>query len=480
MLLARKRVTTRFAATALAAGLVAAGAMGTAAPAAAEETPGAQGVTATLDGLAVYDLIDVTANGQEAATYNGGLFNLAADDGGTLQTYCIDFNTAAQNGTQYKETDWDSTSLHDNPDAGKINWILQNSYPTVDDLNALADEAGVDSLTKEQAAAGTQAAIWEYSDGVDAVPQNKNAAGLAEWLYESAENVEEPGPSLQLSPTEISGKPGEVVGPITVSTSTDAVYVSLDESAIDQGVTIVDANGQEITEQDPVTDGTQLYVSVPEGADDGSATLTATATSSVPVGRAFTGVDTVTQTMILAGSSDSSVTASVTASWASEGPSPAVTANENCAKGGVDVTATNEGDESFVFELSGEEYEVAPGESQTVTFPVEDGQAYDITITGLEEGQEWNFTGVLDCATSGDGGMEEVDDSSSGSGGSDDSSSGTDSGDSGTDLAETGGSGSPAMIAGFAVLLLVAGGATLFFMRRRSASASVTGGGSDE
>jgi TQXA domain-containing protein/LPXTG-motif cell wall-anchored protein len=468
MLFARKRAAARLAATTFAAGLFAAGAIATAGPAAAEEiNPRDGGITATLDGLTVFDRVDVVIDG-ETHTYGGGLFNLTGDDGGTLQTYCIDFNTAAQDGSQYKETAWESSSLHGNPEAGRINWILQNSYPSIDDLNALAGQAGAESLTPEQAAAGTQAAIWHLSDGVEATPQDENAALLTEWLLASAEEVEEPGASLSLTPPQVSGKPGEIVGPVTVNTSAEAVYVAPDQAAADQGVTIVDANGETVSEEVAVADGTELYFSVPEGAEDGSASLSATATSAVPVGRAFTGPETVTQTMILAGSSTSEVTATASVNWATEGPVPAVSARENCAEGGVDITATNAGDEAFVFQLGGEEYEVAPGAEETITFPVENGQAYEISIAGLEESQEWVFTGVLDCDTGGNGGMEEIDENEpapASTGGS---------GESGPDLAETGSdSGSPVMIAGIAAVLLAAGGGTVLYLRRRAATARV-------
>jgi TQXA domain-containing protein/LPXTG-motif cell wall-anchored protein len=463
MLFARKRAAVRLAAATFATGLFAAGAIATAGPAAADEVnPREGGATAVLDGLSVYDRIDVVIDG-ETQTYGGGLFNLTAEDGGTLQTYCIDFATAAQDGSQYKETGWDSSSLHGNPDAGRINWILQNSYPQVDDLAALAEQAGAASLTPEQAAAGTQAAIWGFSDGVEATPQSPDAALLAEWLTASAEDVEEPGASLTLSPPQVSGSPGEIVGPVTVNTNADAVFVAPDTAAADQGVTIVDANGEAVAEDQPVTDGTELYFSVPEGAEDGSAALTATATSEVPVGRAFTGTETVTQTMILAGSSSSEVTANAGVSWASEGPSPAVTARENCAEGGVEITATNEGDAPFTFELADMEYEIPAGESRTVTFPVDSGQAYEIHIAGLEEGAGWDFSGVLDCDTSGDGGMEEIDDN--------EPTPATTGGGSGPDLAETGSdSGSPMVLAGIAVALLAAGGGAVYFIRRRSAT----------
>jgi LPXTG-motif cell wall-anchored protein len=294
---------------------------------------------------------------------------------------------------------------------------------------------------------------------------------LADWLTESAEAVEEPHASLELTPTQVSGSlastgtdSATIIGPVTVNTSADAVTVAPDAAAAEQGVSLVDANGEYVTEDQAVTDGTELYFSVPAGTPDGSASLTATATSEVPVGRAFTGIDTRTQTMILAGSSDSTVSANAAVSWTSEGAAPAVHARENCAEGGVDVTATNEGEQPFTFQLGGEQYEVAPGGSETVTVPVSDGQAYEITIDGLEEGDDWTFQGVLDCATDGDEGMPEDEDNapqpaSTGGSGAEE-----------PDLAETGGGTSPALIAGVAVALLAVGGGGIFLIRRRSST----------
>jgi TQXA domain-containing protein/LPXTG-motif cell wall-anchored protein len=478
MMFARKRATARFAATALASGLFTASAIATAGLAAAEEpTPLNEGVTATLGELETYDEIDVTKSDGETDRYVGGLFNLTADDGGTLQTYCIDFTTRTQDGAQYKETDWDSSTLHDNPDAGKINWILQNSFPTVD-AATLAEQVGVDSLTDEQAAAGTQAAIWELSDGVEAVPVNENAATLTDWLTENAGTVEEPQASLSLTPAQVSGQPGEQLGPVTVDTAGESAVVTLDPAAAEQGVTLVTADGTEVTEATPVADGTELFFEVPADAEDGTATLTATVTSQVPVGRAFTGIDTVTQTMILAGSSASSVTAAASASWVAPGqPSVAVTAEQICAEGGVRVTATNNGDVPFTFELNGESKEIAPGASDSILVPVENGQEYDITVANPVEGQEdFHFTGVLDCTT-GDGGGEPPTEGNEPQPASTGGNGGGDEGDGEGDLAETGSSSNPAMIAGIAVVLLAAGGAAIFFLRRRSATA---GAGSDD
>ncbi len=468
MMFARKRVAARLAATAVATGLAAAGVLATAGPALADQTPGNGGATATLDGLRVSDKIDVTRDGR-TSTYSGGLFYLSADDGGTLKTYCIDFGTPTSPNAKYKETDWNSSRLHDlQEEAAKIHWILQNSYPVVDDLNSLAEAAGANGLTAEQAAAGTQAAIWELSDGVEATPKNENAAKLADWLGDNAEAIEEPRASLGLSPQEVTGKPGELAGPVTVHTSADAVVVSTDPAAAAAGVTVVDANGETITESTPVTDGTELFFSVPEGAEDGSASLSATATSPVPVGRVFTGVDVRTQTMILAGSSESSVTAGASVNWASEGPNPAITAEEVCVDGGVQLTVTNDGDQPFTFELEGESYEIAPGVEEKVLVPVENGQAYEITVENLEGKEPWVFSGVLNCDTAGEEPIAEPEPETP----AENEPAPATTGGSGPDLAETGSSSNLGMMAGIAVGLLAVGGGAVFFLRKRAAGSA--------
>ncbi|MFD5318682.1 Cys-Gln thioester bond-forming surface protein [Streptomyces sp. NPDC127098] len=468
MILARKRATARLAATAIATSLMAAGALATAGTAAAEENPHNGGATATLGGLDrdASGPIAVTHEG-ETDTYRGGLFTLRADDGGTLQTYCIDFTTATASNARYREVGWSESRLHNNPDAGRIQWILQNSYPVVDSL-ALAEQAGVESLTDAEAGAGTQAAIWEFSDGVEADPESENAAALADWLTENAEEAAEPGASLTLTPNQVSGQPGNRLGPITVDTTADAVSVAPDPAAAEQGVTITDGAGNVITEDDPVTDGTELFFDVPADAEDGSASLTATATSQVPIGRAFTGIDVRTQTMILAGSSESSVSAGASANWAAPGtPAVAVDAEEICAEGGVQVTVTNTGDVPFEFQLNGETVTVAPGTPEDILVPVENGQEYDISIANPIPGQQpFRFTGVLDCAPGGGEAPTPIDEenepapASTGGGDTDE-----------PDLAATGSDSNVGMITGIAVALLVVGGAGVFFMRRRTASA---------
>ncbi|MFJ1606766.1 Cys-Gln thioester bond-forming surface protein [Streptomyces sp. NPDC088253] len=458
---ARRRGAAHLAAATLVSGLVAAGALATAGAAVADDAPQSQaGATATIGGLKTYGAAVVHDNGVDQQV-SAGLFEMSVDGGGMLQTYCIDLHNPTQRDAQYQETSWSGTSLNGNKDAGKIRWILQHSYPQVNDLAALADMAGAQGLTEQDAAAGTQVAIWRYSDGADVDAVNPRAEKLADYLQKNARNVAEPQASLTLDPPAVSGHAGERLGPITVHTDADSVTVTPPADAAASGVKVVGKDGKAITS---ATNGSRLYFDVPKDATDGSAALTVQASTTVPVGRAFAS-GTRSQTQILAGSSESTVSATATANWAKEGAIPALSATTNCAKGGVDVTATVAVDAPFTFELMGAEHTVAAGKSLTVTVPLQEDQAYDFTLTG-PNGFEKHFTGMLDCKTQGS-----ASDITTQTVGEPSPALASAASTGGTNLAETGGSGATPIIAGIAVALVVIGGAAMVLLRKKKAPA---------
>ncbi|MGA5449476.1 TQXA domain-containing protein [Streptomyces umbrinus] len=452
----RGRGAARLAAVALVSGLAAVSALTAAGTAAADELPLSRGgATATIGELKTSGIAVIHENGEDKQV-PAGLFEMSVDNGGTLQTYCVDLHNPTQMDAKYQETPWSGTSLNGNPDAGRIRWILQNSYPQVNDLAALAAKAGASGLTEQDAAAGTQVAIWRYSDGADVDAVDPQAEKLADYLQRDARNLAEPEASLTLDPPAVSGHAGELLGPVTVHTNADSVTVTPPADAT-SGVLVVDKDGKEITS---AADGGELFFDVPEDTADGSAALTVQASTTVPVGRAFAS-ETRSQTQILAGSSESTVSATATANWAKTGAIPALSAEKNCAKGGVDITAVNAGDEAFTFELMGVEHTIAVGESQTVTIPLQEDQAYDFTIKG-PNGYEKRFKGVLDCRTQSSTAGETTQTLS-------EPSPATVGGTSATtvDLAETGASSSTPVIAGIAIGLVVIGGAAVLFVRKK-------------
>ncbi|MFF3329464.1 Cys-Gln thioester bond-forming surface protein [Streptomyces sp. NPDC002888] len=455
------RGAARLAAVTLASGLVAAGVLAGAGPAAADETAQTQGgATATIGGLKTYGtaVIHGDSGDQEVSA---GLFEMSVEGGGTLQTYCADLHTPTQRDAKYHETPWSGTSLGTNKDAGRVSWILQHSYPQVNDLASLAEEAGISGgLSEQDAAAGTQVAIWRYSDGADVDAADPEAEKLADHLFKSARAMPEPKPSLTLDPPAVSGRPGELLGPVTVHTNAEGVTVTPPADAAISGVRIVGKDGKPLTS---ATNGSQLFFDVPaEAAAAGSSDLTVQASTTVPVGRALTS-DSRSQTQILAGSSESTVSATAGATWATTGAIPALSAAKNCAKGAVDITATNQGDEPFTFDLMGTEHSIPAGETRTVTIPLQEDQAYDFTING-PAGFPQRFAGVLDCKTQTattaitTQTLSEPSPATVGGTAPD------------TNLAATGGSSATPLIAGTAIALVVIGGAALVLLRRRQDS----------
>lgn len=459
----QRRWSARLSAAIAATGLAAAGAIVVAGPATADDhnsggqNPG--GATAVLGDLTTSGPA-VIHNGGKDENVSAGLFDLNVDGGGTLQTYCIDILHHTQSRAKYQETSWSQSTLSSNKDAGKILWILQNSYPQVTDLSKLASDIGESTpLTKQEAAAGTQVAIWRYSDHVSVDAKDAKANKLADWLDKNAKVLSEPKPSLTLSPSAVSGKSGSKIGPVTVQTNASSATVAIDPAFAAKGVKVVDKDGKQVQ---TASNGSQLYFDVPKGTPDGSTSLSVKASTTVPIGRAFTGIgaNQGSQTQILAGSTNTPVSAAATANWAaptSTGPIPAITTSTNCAKGGVDVNVTNKGDKDFVFELQGKSYTIGAGKSQTVLLPVGEDKAYKIQID-MPTGAPKVFQGVLNCKTDTAGGAQP--------------STGPTPNSGGKNLAETGSSSSTPTIAGIAGGLLVLGGGAVFFLRKRKSATS--------
>ncbi|MFH8575715.1 Cys-Gln thioester bond-forming surface protein [Streptomyces zaomyceticus] len=472
----RGRGVARLAAATLVSGLVMAGAIATAGPALADDgAPGTGGVTAKLGGMTDRDSVEIVEKNGSKWGVQGGLFKMQVEGGGTLQTYCIDLRTPAKHDFDYKEVGWDESSLHNNDNAGKILWILENGYPKLS-AETLGEKLGVD-LSKNEAAAATQAAIWTLSDDVTAIPKSDDAKKLTEQLLKDAVKLEEPKASLSLSPSSVAGKAGDRLGPITVSTNAEIAKLAT-APGTPAGVKIVDKDGKPVSE---AKNGDQVYFDVAAGTADGTASLTAEAATKVSLGRAFVSIDGPSQTLILAGSSESTVTAEASATWAKKGAVPAVTVAKDCAKGGLEIIASNKGDEAWTFDLKGTSYSIAPGETKTVTVPLAEDEAYKFTITG-PNGFEETFEGVLDCKTATPGPKPSetpttepsTEPSPSTSGPTTGDTTGGTTGTTGTtgggDLAETGSSNATPMIAGIAAALVVVGGGAVFFLRKKKAA----------
>ncbi|MET9964123.1 thioester domain-containing protein [Streptomyces sp. NPDC006326] len=311
----------------LAAALTAAPGASAAADSGAPTSRTPEGASAVLDGLKTYGQAVLHARDGSVRQIPAGLYEMRVDGGGMLQTYGVGVTGTAQPQAHYTESGWSGSPLAGNGEAGRIRWVLEHSYPQLNDLAGLAKAAGAGALTAESAAAGTQVAIWRLADGAQVEAADPAAQKLADYLQRSAGRLPEPPASLRLEPGSVSGAAGTRIGPVTVRTGAQSVALAPDAAAVAMGVRVVDADGQPLTS---AANGSRLYFEVPAGTPDGTASVTVQGSTKVPVGRVFTsGIPA--QAQIVAGSSQSSAAATATAVW----PQPLVAE----AAGGEAVTA---------------------------------------------------------------------------------------------------------------------------------------------
>ena len=96
-------------------------------------------------------------------TVGAALITLTTADADALLTYCIDLNTHTNTGVTYDEGTWTQANV---PDIAKVTAILQVSFP-VRTVAQLGQSSGIATLTEQEAIAGTQAAIWHFTDLVN-------------------------------------------------------------------------------------------------------------------------------------------------------------------------------------------------------------------------------------------------------------------------------------------------------------------------
>lgn len=260
---------------------------------------------------------------------NTALFGLKLDGGNTLRMYCVEIKVNLRHGETMVETPWDQFPNPDSPfhdNRGKIHWVLQNGYPSVD-TDALEEAIGADTLTdglsEKEAITGTQAAVWRFSDDKELQRPNATKAdeatdhdvlALYDYLTGEAKDIEEPTPTLELAPETASGQAGERIGPFTVATTGEVSELTTD---LPDGTTLTDADGNELSTSD-ITDGSEIYVDVPADMSAGNASFEIKATGHVNTGRLFVAgnyEERKAQSLIVAQSEDVSLSAGATATW---------------------------------------------------------------------------------------------------------------------------------------------------------------------
>jgi TQXA domain-containing protein/LPXTG-motif cell wall-anchored protein len=211
--------------------------------------------------------------------------------------YCIDIhNELGGVGTEYEESGWKNSGVK-NLDG--IKWVLTHGFSDSNTATEVAAAAGLPTDTanlENLVYAGTQAAIWHFSDDLE---MSTNPAGsesetiirkVYTYLEGKAANAgknPEPAPTLKITPDKGTGTVGSLSGPYTVQAAGGEITLTA------TGGKVVNESGNPITS---VKAGGKFWVSA-DG--EGEVKVTAAGEVTVPVGRVF--VHGEDQKIILAG-----------------------------------------------------------------------------------------------------------------------------------------------------------------------------------
>ena len=241
---------------------------------------GVQSASAVSGSITSYtNPVNLTFEG--GATAGAALITLTTADADVLLTYCIDLNTHTSTGVTYDEGSWTQANV---PDVAKVTAILQASYP-VRTVAQLRLSSGIAGLSQQEAIAGTQGAIWHFTDLINldrtVAEQNptSNIGKLYDYLLGVAANpVAEPVPALSITPATTTGTVATMVGPFTLHVTPTTAIATVTNDA---GVGFTDGAGNAVT---PTTDGAQFWITP---TTEGSFHVNATAEVAVPTGRVF-------------------------------------------------------------------------------------------------------------------------------------------------------------------------------------------------
>jgi TQXA domain-containing protein len=307
--------------------------MAAAIPASAED----EGATGKVDGGALGLNVDVGDGFQNNLSTQ--LIGLDLDDGTKLGTYCVQIDQGLDRNEPLVETGWDFYPVSNSAfeqNADKINFILQNGFPqknTTQLAKVLRNQGTAlndGALSVKEAVAGTQAAIWHFSDRTDLnqadpVPGDARDGADVLALYnfligpDNKGLADEPDAALALDPDQRSGTAGDRIGPFTVRTTGTIEKIA---KSLPDGVRITDAQGRELR-ADQIVNGSKLFFDVPADTRGGAASFRLTANATVNAGRLFVSEnfeDHPTQSLIVAQSDESQVVAKANADWSdSEG-----------------------------------------------------------------------------------------------------------------------------------------------------------------
>ncbi|MDA1360638.1 Cys-Gln thioester bond-forming surface protein [Glycomyces luteolus] len=212
----------------------------------------------------------------------------------TLVVYCIDIHTPLDTESPYAEGDWEESEV---ANLEEVRWVLFSGYPSVgaaDLIEAAGAEVNPDWSDEEAAEvayAGTQAAVWHFTDGWDLLEDNpvkggnngEDEAVLAVYEHLTEEPGRVPDPSeftVDLEGEESASFKDERFGPYTIRSNAGPVELSA------EGGRLETESGDEAQS---LKDGEQFWIVLDEGTNE--ITVEGTAAYDLPVGRVFMATD---------------------------------------------------------------------------------------------------------------------------------------------------------------------------------------------
>jgi TQXA domain-containing protein/LPXTG-motif cell wall-anchored protein len=273
------------------------------------------------------------------------LFGFKLSDGSTLKLYCVQITVGLRTDVDMVERPWSKYPAANSPfekNSAKINWVLHNGYPGVklDALGSALEKQGVkahDGISEREAIAATQAAVWHFSDGVNLnlkkplaednpAEANADVAALYGYLTgDQNKGIGAPKPTLNIASPKTEGAAGTKIGPFDVATTGDVTSLTTE---LPDGVKVTDADGKELKSTD-VKDGSKLYVDVPADAKPGKGSFSLKVSGQLDTGRLFVSENYAkqpAQSLIVADSEKTQVTAKAAVEWAEAGAVPSTTA----------------------------------------------------------------------------------------------------------------------------------------------------------
>ncbi|WP_410675551.1 thioester domain-containing protein [Amycolatopsis sp. cmx-4-68] len=273
------------------------------------------------------------------------LFGFKLSDGSALKLYCVQISVYMRNDVDMVEQPWNKYPDEKSPfnaNRDKLNWVLHHGYPGIglDALGKTLTKAGAKlngGLSDREAITATQAAVWHFSDGKNLDHGNplgdgdKSAAADVVALYDyltGSENTgagQQPKPTLNIAAPKAPGAAGTKIGPFDVATTGDITSLTTE---LPDGVKVTDAGGKELKSTD-VKDGTKLFVDVPADAKPGKGSFSLKVSGHLDTGRLFVSENYAkqpAQSLIVADSEKTQVTAKAAVEWAEASAVPSTTA----------------------------------------------------------------------------------------------------------------------------------------------------------